>query len=148
MTAPAGLVSVPYPLAYLHLGLGHIDLQAADVRLMLATGAYTPAATDEWAAAVTPYEAAGTGYSAGGVSLPNHAFAYDANVGRAVLTCDPVVFARPTFIARHAVVYAAVAAGNALLAHADFGADIDPAGTDITLSFPAGVLRLGPTTTA
>lgn len=140
--------AVAYPLAYRHLGRGRVDLLTADLRLMLCTSGYVPADTDEYLPVASAFETAGAGYTAGGAVLPNRSFDYDTTVRRAVLTCDPVVFTAAGVVARFGVVYAAAgdAAARPLLARIDFGADVDPDGQDLTVTFTAGVIRLGPVT--
>lgn len=144
------LTATAYRLGYRHLGRGRIgDLQTAALRLMLTTNAYTPAAAvDEWALTPAAAEAAGTGYTPGGAVLTGVTFDDDPGTGRSVLRCDPVLFADAGFIARWAVLY--VLGGDypssPLLSFVDLGADVSPAGEDLLLSFPAGLLRIGPTT--
>lgn len=147
MTLPAALIAVPYPGSFEHFARGRVgDLLSADLRLMLATSSYPLAAGDQWLAATQGFEAAGAGYPAGGMALANQSVAVDPGTGRASLMCDPVVFAAAGFIARHAVIYLATGdpGTSPLLSHADFGADLDPAGGAFTAAFPSGVIRLGP----
>ncbi len=146
MSDPPTLITRPYRLAYRHLGRARYgDLLDADLRLMLATSAYTPADTDEWADVPGAAEALGPGYDPAGQQLAGVAFDDDPVTGRAVLTCDPVVFTAAGFTCRWAIayVYTGDYATSALLSLTDLGADIIGTGDDLPISFPAGLLRIG-----
>jgi hypothetical protein len=142
------VTSAAYPLAYLHLGRGRVDLLTADLRAALLTSGYSPADTHQWFADVQSFETVGAGYTAGGTALPNTAFDFDLDAGRAVLTCDQLLFDQAGFTARYAVVFAAAgdAGSSPLLAYVDFGDDVSPGGQPFPLTFSGGVLRLGPVT--
>lgn len=145
VTGPAA-TAVRYRLAGRHLGRGRIgDLLAADLRVMLAGAAYTPADADEWLSAVTAYESAGPGYPPGGAPLQGRSFDYEAAAASNVLRCDPLLFPAAGFVCRYAVLYVATGdpAGSPLLSRVDFGVDIGGAGDDLPIPFPDGILHLG-----
>lgn len=136
---------VRYPLATRHLGRGRFaDLLTADLRILMADDAYTPAAGDEWLTAVTAHETAGPGYPPGGATLLGLSFDYEPAVAASVLRCDPVVFTAAGFTARYAVCYRHTGdpATSPLLGYVDFGAVLDPAGADLPIPFPDGILQL------
>ncbi len=143
------MISRPYPQVFAHLGLARVSLELFAVNALLLTDAYPAADADEhaWYADIEAYESAGPGYVHGGLALPNTAFGYDDDLGRAVLSSDPLVIDDAGAPFRYVAVYqpAGTPADSPLIAYADTVQDNDPAGDTITLIFAGGVLRLGPT---
>lgn len=147
MTTPV-LTAGPYRLTARHMMRARIgDLLTVDVRMMLTTAAYTPAATDEWAATPAAAEISGPGYTAGGLALATAGRTVeDEDPGRTVLRCTPPLWPDAGFTCRYAAFYVNTGdlATSPLLSWVDFGATVDPQGEDFDTVFAGGVLRLGP----
>lgn len=108
-----------------HLFAGDFDLDANTIKMMLVTSAYTPNQdTHEFRSSVTN-EVAGTGYTAGGVTLTNKTVTQDDTNNRAAWDFDDAVWASATITARGAVVYkdTGSAATDILICYIDFGSD-------------------------
>jgi len=126
----------------------NFDVAGDTIKVALATSAYVPAiATDDFWNDVNANEVAGTNYTAGGIALANKTLTLAAGSVTFDNTVDPVWLQSATGFAnaRHAVLYkdTGVTTTSALIATADFGADVGNVAGDLTLQLDAnGILTL------
>ena len=139
------MITTVYPQAYVHLGRGRYgDLLTTDLRVLLATSAYTPADTHTWLVDVNSNEVRDApGYTPGGTPVTGRTYTLETT-GRGALGCFPVTWPEAGFTCRWAIVYAATAdmTTSPLISRIDFEADVTPQGLDLTLTF-AALLRIG-----
>lgn len=104
-----------------------IDLDTDTIKVALLTSAYTPNQdTQDYFDDVSAFEATGTGYTAGGVTLTGKSVSYDASTNTTVFDADDVTLAGSTVTARYAVIYdasPATAATRPLIGYIDFVSD-------------------------
>ncbi len=123
------------------LGQGVFDLTADTINVMLLADTYTPDLVGHvWLDAVNSHEVAGTGYTAGGLTLTGVAWAYNATEGVQGLTADWATWTAATLTARWAVVYkdaAGVPGDSPLMSLVNFGENKSVAGVDFVLRWAA-----------
>ena len=134
-----------YGLALRSMLNKEIDFDSDTVRAMLVTSTYTPNQdTHRYKSSVTG-EAAGSGYTAGGVTLTGRTVTYDTATNTLVLDCDDPTWAAVSVTARYLVVYRSTGsdATSPLICYEDFGADKTSSGGAFIFQVPAsGLLRL------
>lgn len=123
-----------------------IDLDSDTIKVALLTNAFTPNQdTQDYFDDVVAQEVAGTGYTAGGVTLTNKTVAYDAATNTFIFDADDVVIANSTITARYAVVYDATPSTNAtrpLIGYVDFSSDQSSTAGNFTITWDSsGILR-------
>lgn len=123
-----------------------IDWDTDDVKVMLASSAYTPNQdTHAYLTDVSAFEVAGTGYTAGGSSLTAKTNTYDGANNVVVLDAADVTWANSTITARYAVVYdnTAGSGGKALIGYVDLVTDQASNNGNFTLQWDAsGIVRI------
>ena len=112
--------------------LGEHDLDTDAIKLALYTSAAS--LSDGTVAYTATNEAAGTGYSAGGVTLTGIDVTTDSSV--AVVSITDAVVSAATITARGALIYNSTQADKAIAVF-DFGADKSSSSGDFTIQFPA-----------
>lgn len=112
--------------------LGEHDLDTDAIKLALYTSAAS--LSDGTVAYTATNEAAGTGYSAGGVTLTGIDVTTDSSV--AVVSITDAVVSAATITARGALIYNSTQADKAIAVF-DFGADKSSSNGDFTIQFPA-----------
>lgn len=112
--------------------LGEHDLDTDAIKLALYTSAAS--LSDGTVAYTATNEAAGTGYSAGGVTLTGIDVTTDSSV--AVVSITDAVVTAATITARGALIYNSTQADKAIAVF-DFGADKSSSNGDFTIQFPA-----------
>lgn len=113
---------------------GEINWLTDTIKAMLTTSAYTPNQdTHVYLSSVTN-EIAGTGYTAGGVTLSSKTATYASKVS--TFSCAPLVWSSATFTARRVVFYKSTgtASTSPLIGWDDFGVDLAPSGGNFTLT--------------
>lgn len=138
-----------YPQAWLRLltaDLGDLFDPATDVRLMLAGPDYVRADSHAYAAAIGTAETYGGGYPAGGVALLGRTLTWDTVAQRAILGCSDVTWPAASWTAAYGIVYVNTGdpATSPLIACLDLGGTVTGDGTDYPMTWPDGLLRLGP----
>lgn len=123
-----------------------IDLDSDTIKVALLTNAFTPNQdTQDYFDDVVAQEVAGTGYTAGGVTLTNKTVTYDAATNTFIFDADDVVIANSTITARYAVVYDASPSTNAtrpLIGYVDFSSDQSSTAGNFTITWDSsGILR-------
>jgi hypothetical protein len=123
-----------YGLSLVSLAKGEVDFDTASVKALLCTSTYAPSQdTHQYRSSLTN-EAAGAGYTAGGVALTGVTVTYDAATNQARVNADDVVFAAVTVTdVRYLVFYinTGVPATSPLLAWWNLGANVNPVGSDL-----------------
>lgn len=107
--------------------IGSIDFDTDTFKVMLVTSAYTPNKDTHTKRSDVTNEAAGTGYSAGGVVSAVSVAAVDTANDRVVITFGAVNWPGASITARGAVYYKSrggASSADELIAYDDFGADI------------------------
>ena len=112
--------------------LGEHDLDTDVLKLALYTSAAS--LSDGTTAYTTTQEVAGSGYSAGGVTLIGVDVTVDSSV--AVVSITDAVVTAATITARGALIYNSTNANKAVAVF-DFGADKSSSNGDFTIQFPA-----------
>jgi len=112
--------------------LGEHDLDTDALKLALYTSAAS--LSDGTTAYTTSGETAGTGYSAGGVTLTGIDVTTDSSV--AVVSITDAVISASTITARGALIYNSTNANKAIAVF-DFGADKTSSNGDFTIQFPS-----------
>ena len=112
--------------------LGEHDLDTDAIKLALYTS--TASLSDGTTAYTTSGETAGTGYSAGGVTLTGIDVTTDSSV--AVVSITDAVISASTITARGALIYNSTQADKAIAVF-DFGADKSSSNGDFTIQFPS-----------
>ena len=112
--------------------LGEHDLDTDALKLALYTSAAS--LSDGTTAYTTNNETAGTGYSAGGVTLTGIDVTTDSSV--AVVSITDAVISASTITARGALIYNSTNANKAVAVF-DFGADKSSSNGDFTIQFPS-----------
>lgn len=126
-------------------GSGAVNLTSLTVKLMLATGSYTPNQnTHDFRDDVGATEVSGTGYTAGGATVANVTATMDGS-GNITIDGDDVASysqsASGFSNARRAILYIArggAASADELIAYSnDFGADVGNVAGALSISFSA-----------
>lgn len=112
--------------------LGEHDLDTNAIKLALYTSAAS--LSDGTTAYTATGETAGTGYTAGGVTLTGIDVTTDSSV--AVVSITDAVVTAATITARGALIYNSTNANKAIAVF-DFGADKSSSSGDFTIQFPA-----------
>lgn len=123
-----------------------VDLDSDTLKVMLCTSAYTPNQdTHRYKSDITN-EIAGTGYTAGGVTLTSVAVTYTGATNTLMLDSADPSWPSSTITARYAVYYDSSPASDAtrpLISYVDFGADVSSTAAAFTLQLdPAGIVTL------
>ena len=123
-----------------------VDLDSDTIKVALLTNAFTPNQdTQDYFDDVAANEVAGTGYTAGGVTLTNKTVTYDAASNTFIFDADDVVIPNSTITARYAVVYDATPSTNAtrpLIGYVDFSSDQSSTAGNFTITWDtSGILR-------
>ena len=132
---------VPYPLAGRSLANAEVDLDSHTLKVMVVGSGYTPALDTHRYKSDVGAEVAGTGYTAGGVTLTGVTVTYDAATN--TVKFDAADADWPTaagWTGRYGVVYDATPATDAtrpLLALVDFDGEVSPT-AGFTIVWPAG----------
>ena len=124
-----------YGQAFLSAFNAEIDFDTATVKAMLCTSTYSPSQDPHRYKSSVTNEVAGTGYTAGGVTLSSKTLTYDAATNTITFDCADPSWASATFPARYLVVYDNTPATDAtrpLICYIDFGSDQSPAGVTFT----------------
>lgn len=105
---------------------------------MLTTSTYVPDQDAHRYKSSVTNEAAGTGYTAGGVALASKSVTYDAASNTLTLTSANPAWPGATVTARYLVVYVdtGTAATSPLICYVDFGADVSATATTFTYVVP------------
>lgn len=106
---------------------GSIDLDTDTIKGMLVTSSYTPDRAAHAKRSDVTNEAAGAGYTAGGVALANKTVTADTANHRGVFDADDLSWASSTITARGIVLYkdrGGVASADELICYIDFGKDV------------------------
>ena len=111
--------------------LGEHDLDTDAIKLALYTSAAS--LSDGTTAYTATGETAGTGYSAGGITLTGIDVTTDSSV--AVVSITDAVISASTITARGALIYNSTNANKAVAVF-DFGADKSSSNGDFTIQFP------------
>ena len=112
--------------------LGEHDLDTDAIKLALYTSAAS--LSDGTTAYTATGETAGTGYSAGGITLTGIDVTTDSSV--AVVSITDAVISASTITARGALIYNSTNANKAVAVF-DFGADKSSSNGDFTIQFPS-----------
>ena len=112
--------------------LGAHDLDTDTIKLALYTSAAS--LSDGTTAYTTSGETAGTGYSAGGITLTGIDVTTDSSV--AVVSITDAVVSTATITARGALIYNSTQADKAVAVF-DFGADKSSSNGNFTIQFPS-----------
>ena len=107
--------------------VGNIDYDTDTFRAMLVTSAYAENKDTHTKRSDVTSEVTGTGYTAGGATIPVSVAAVDTANDRVVLTIGPVSWASSTITARKMVVYKSrggAATADELVFVNDFGTDV------------------------
>lgn len=134
-----------YGLTLQSLVNAEIDFDTATVKAMLCTSAYVPSQdTHRYKSSVTG-EVAGTGYTAGGVTLASKTVTYDTATNTLTLDCADPAWPASTITARYLVFYVSTGsdATSALISYVDFGADVSTTTGTWTYAVPtSGIAQL------
>jgi hypothetical protein len=126
---------------------GGIDLDTDAVKVMLLTSGYTADADNqEFKGQLGSFEAAGTGYTAGGQALASKTVTQDNTADKGVFDAADVTWPNSSITARYAVVYKDTGnpATSPLICCFDFGADKKSENADFVIQWnAAGILNLG-----
>jgi hypothetical protein len=121
-----------------------------DIRVALATSAYTPAHTHEFFSQVTGEPTASNGYTPGGQQLLLRSVVFDPASNQARLIADPAQWTgtlTSALTARWGVIYkyTGTAATSPLLGWVDLGGDVTSTAAPLIINFDRtlGVLRIG-----
>ncbi len=136
--------ATPYGKFLYGLGLGQFNLDTGTIKASLHTSAYTPNVdTHEFWSNVTD-ETTGSGYTTGGLALPDPDWIHDTANHRAVLTCGQLLWSGASFTARYLVVYkdTGTPSTSRLIGWIDFGAVKTLDAEDFQMSFPNGIVRI------
>ena len=112
--------------------LGEHDLDTDTIKLALYTS--TASLSDGTTAYTTSGETAGTGYSAGGLTLTGIDVTTDSSV--AVVSITDAVVSTATITARGALIYNSTQSNKAVAVF-DFGADKSSSNGNFTIQFPS-----------
>lgn len=112
------------------------DNGGTTIKVMLVTSTYVPLQAHNFKDDITN-EVTGTGYTAGGIALPNRSVAVDAGNHWGVYDGDDIVWTTSSITARGAVIYkdTGVAGTSPLVAYIDFGSDKTSASGDFTIQW-------------
>lgn len=113
------------------------DFRTAVFQAVLLTSSYTPnQQTDEHWSDISAYEASGTGYTAGGVTVTNLSVSDSSLV--ITINFDNPEWAPSTITARYCAIVkkagASLASTDHLLCYIDFGTNQSSSGTDFTIT--------------
>lgn len=114
------------------------DMNAAGtaIKVALCTSAYTPnQETHTVYTDLTNEVANGNGYATGGATLANKAVTEATR--RTKFDADDAAWTAATFTARYAVIYDSSSATKKLIAYVDFGADVSPSNSTLTITWDA-----------
>lgn len=102
-----------------------IDFLNDDIKVMLCNSSYAPDQDSHIYKDVSiTNEVAGTGYTAGGISLANKSMNYDAVNNKVILTANDISWADSSITARYAIIYDDSPVSNKpLLAYIDMQSD-------------------------
>ncbi len=123
------------------LNSGQIDWDGDDIKVMLVGPGYTPDQdAHDFRNDVGASEVTGTGYTAGGQTLPSRSVSVDGATNETRLLCGDVSWPGLDLDApaRYAIAYKArggAASADELVGWTDFGADQDPAGGTLALDY-------------
>ena len=113
-----------------------INLVSDDVKVALFTSSYTPNVdTDTTYAGITG-QAAGTGYTAGGLSLTNKTLTQDAANNVWKFDADDITFSAVSIAFRYAVIYDNT--NGYLIGYVDFGTTQTATNQDLTIRWESG----------
>lgn len=124
-----------------------IDWDSDTIKVALLSNGYTPDQdAHNYFDDVVAFEVAGTGYTAGGLTLSNKTNTYNAATNTVILDADDVTWSSSTITARYAVVYDATPATDAakpLIGFVDFGADQSSSNGNFTITWDStGIVRV------
>lgn len=133
-----------YGLAFKSMINGEINYTAHTIKAMLCTSAYTPNQdTHQYKSSITN-EAAGTGYTAGGVALQGKSVNYTAGTNTLILDASDTQWPDSTVTGRYLVLYDDTPSTDAtkpLIGYVDFGADVSTtAGVFTSVWDSAGII--------
>jgi len=116
-----------YGLAFKSMINGEINYTAHTIKAMLCTSAYTPNQdTHQYKSSITN-EAAGAGYTAGGVALAGKTVTYTPGTNTLILDASDTQWPDSTITGRFLVLYDDTPSTDAtkpLIGYIDFGADV------------------------
>lgn len=124
-----------------------IDWDSDTIKVALCTSSYpVNQDTDDYWSDAQPYEASGTGYTAGGLTLTSKSLTFDAATNKVTLDAADVTWANSTITARYAVIYDAQTGVNTtspLIGYVDFGTDQSSSSGSFVISWAAtGILQV------
>ena len=133
------MANAKYNNFFEQLGAAAIDLNNDTFKLLLVTSTYTPNIDTHAVRNDVTNEVTGTGYTAGGATVPNTGVTQDDTNDLARFDGDDVVWTASTITARGAVLYKDTgnAATDILLMYFDFGTDKSSSEGDFTVSWDA-----------
>ncbi len=128
------------------VGLGLINLGSDPIKMMLTNG-YTPNKDTHAKRSDVTGEITGTGYTAGGVTLPNKTYTQNNTNDTAVLDADDVTIANSSLTADGAVLYKSrggASSADELIMYVDLGGTITSTNSDFIVPWHAsGILIMG-----
>jgi hypothetical protein len=128
-----------------HVVNGDVSWTADTIKVLLTTSTYTPNQdTHEFKSSITN-EVAGTGYTAGGVTLGSKSISVDTASNETRFVAGNVQWTTATFTARYAVIYedTGTAGTSSLLGYVDFGVDTSVSAGTFSITWDAtGVLKI------
>jgi hypothetical protein len=130
----------PYLNGMFEKGKGNINFASGGdtFKVALMTSSYTPDLdNDDFWSDISADEASGTGYTAGGQTLANQAWAKDVANNRAYLDGDNISWPASSIVARYGVLYkdTGTPATSPLIALIDFGADKQSVSSTFLIEF-------------
>ncbi|MCQ4148656.1 hypothetical protein [Rhodococcus qingshengii] len=133
-----------FGLAFKSMINGEINWTSHTIKAMLCTSAYTPNQdTHQYKSSVTN-EAAGTGYTAGGVALAGKTVTYTAGTNTLILDASDTQWPDSTVTGRYLILFDDTPSTDAtkpLIGYIDFGADVSTtAGVFTSVWDAAGIL--------
>ena len=110
-----------------------IDLSGDTIKVALCTSSYTPDQDAHDYFDDITNEISGTGYTSGGEELSNKS--ESAASGTYTFDADDTVWSSSTFTARYAIIYkdTGTPGTSPLIGYVDFGADVSPTASDMTI---------------
>ena len=134
------MANVFYDNAKKNLWNGAINLATDPINVALVTSAYVPnQATDQYWSTVSPSEAVGTGYTAGGQALTGQTVTADTVNHRGKFTANNVTWSNATVTAVGAVIYknTGTATTSPVIGYIDFGGSKSSSAGNFTIQWDA-----------